>query len=65
MLTVITFCSSACTMSPREDDSMTRVRDDTKIVVLDSSRLVYSSIIVVVNSVEIEKAGTLVTGGEK
>lgn len=38
-----------------------QVRDDTKIVVLDSRRLVYSSIIVVVNSVEIEKAGTLVT----
>lgn len=61
MLTVITFCSSACPMSPREDDRTTRVRDDTKIVVLDSRRLVYSSIIVVVNSVEIEKAGMLVT----
>lgn len=58
MLTVTTFCTSAYPMPSGVNDSKIRVSDDTKIVVLDSCRLVYSSIIDVVSSDEIEKVGT-------
>lgn len=58
MLTVAAFYTSAYPMPPGANYSKIRVSDDTKIVVLDSCRLVYSSIIDVVSSDEIEKVGT-------
>lgn len=58
MLTVAAFCTSAYPMPSGVNDSKIRVSDDTKIVVLDSCRLVYSSIIDVVSSDKFEKVGT-------
>lgn len=58
MLTVAAFCTSVYPMPSGADYSKIQVRYDTKIVVWDSCRLVYSSIIVVISSDNFEKVGT-------